>query len=130
MEALVHLQPRSEEYSIRFSEIENNQLLVEVEWDNKRHGKDITSRVYFKLEALDDSAAAVRSIMGKILKASDGLRTMTTDLEESIKALQMRIQDTHEELELYACEREIQDADVALKAADFIRIAEDAAGGI
>lgn len=118
LEALVEYRDPTEEYLVRCTpHSDGAQLLVEVEWDNRRHGKDIVYRVHFELDAAPDTAEAVRWVMGGTLAACTALKSEAASLEAACATFQKAAEDDNKTLEEYASRQEELDGDVAFKGA-------------
>lgn len=125
LEALVQINENpSEEYSVRCTPQQRGSgaaaaasLLVEVEWDNRRHGKDLVNRVHFELEPAPDPAEAVRWALGGAAGGAAALQAEASRLEESCAALAKEAEANSKTLEEYAAREEEVEGDLALKAA-------------
>jgi hypothetical protein len=115
LEALVQYQPPTEQYSLKFTEQSSTDLLVEIEFDNSRHGKDTIARLHTVLNPASDNSAAVRGLMKNILQESASLKNETAALTAACKNLEHSIQPDLKKLETYASKKEGFDSDVALK---------------
>lgn len=116
LEALVQYQPPTEQYSLKFTD-QDTDLLVEIEWDNSRHGKDIISRLHVLLNSATDSAESIRELMKSILQESGSLRLEAAALTAACTNLENEIRSDVEKLETYAKSKEYLDEDLALKGA-------------
>ena len=117
LEALVQYRQPTELYSLKFSPHDTTDMLIEIEWDNARHGKDITSRLHCVLNSAPDNAEAVRELMKSILQASASLRLEAAALTATCTNLKNAIQPELKKLEEYAIKKENLDNDIALKGA-------------
>lgn len=118
LEALVDLQPATEQYVCRFTpNSAEHTLLVEVEWDNRRHGKDLVSRVHFDLPDADDSTKSMQDMLNTLLRACNTLAAEAATKEQDCRQALEEAQNAHRQLDEYAKRKEAFDADVALKTA-------------
>lgn len=120
LEALTGMQPVTEAYTVKFTcppEGPGQRLAVEVEWDNKRHGKDATYRTHFSLDAVPDAAGAVRGVMGAMLGEFGALAAEAAALGADCEQLQGRIATDHGAVEEHATRKERKDEDTAVKVA-------------
>ncbi|KAL4538951.1 hypothetical protein Ndes2526B_g02780 [Nannochloris sp. 'desiccata'] len=116
LEALVQYQPPTERYSLKFTE-QAADLLVEIEWDNSRHGKDITARLHVLLSPATDTAGSIRELMKNILQESASLRLEAAALTAAWANLENAVQSDVKKLETYAKSKEQLEDDLALKGA-------------
>jgi len=116
LEALVQYQPPTELYSLKFTEQATN-LLVEIEWDNSRHGKDIVARSHVLLNSAADNAVSVRELMRSILQKSASLRLEAEALTAACTNLENAVGPDVKKLETYAKSKEKLEEDLALKGA-------------
>ena len=142
LEALVHLQPPTEEYIIKITpqplsgttDVTTSHtvdLLVEIEWDNRRHGKDTMSRVHFLLKSsLEPAKDIILWLMGKMVNACGGLKTETEEVDAACKAQQQSTAALHRRLEEYANRKEKLDEDAALKGAALLVAKEEELKGL
>lgn len=120
LESLVQHRQPTELYSLKFTQQDTDDLLVEIEWDNSRHGKDVTARLHFLLNRAADSAKTVRELMKKILQTSASLRIEAAALTAACTTLENKIAPDLEKLENYATVKENLENDVALKGSALI----------
>jgi hypothetical protein len=124
LEALAGMPPLTEEYVVKFRRVPAAQaggaaaLEVEVEWDQSRHGKDVTARIPLTLEAAPDAARAVReAVLGGILRECGAVAAEAAALEEECGRLTAAAEAAHARLEPHAAGREARDDETALKIA-------------
>ena len=118
LEALVNLQESTDSYIVKFTPLDGGvQLLTEVEWDAKRHGKDLTYRAHFILDAAPDAAKAVRWVMGGTLGACLAINEEASALAAACSQLQKAADEDNKTLEDLANRKEELDGDIALKGA-------------
>ena len=118
LEALVQYKDPTEEYQVRCTPHSNGaQLLIEVEWDNRRHGKDVAYRVQFELDEAHDAAEAVRWVMRASFDSCTSLEAKAGSEVADCHSLQQAAESDDKLLEEYANKKEELDGDIALKAA-------------
>jgi hypothetical protein len=117
LEALAALQPVTEEYTVNLQRQPAGHLAVEVEWDSRRHGKDVVPRTHFTLPGAPDSAAAVRGVMLGMLRECDAVRAEADGLDAECERLEAAVGVDLEPLEGVAADRRARDEDVAVKVA-------------
>jgi DNA double-strand break repair and V(D)J recombination protein XRCC4 len=116
LESLVQYRQPTEQYSLKFTE-QATDLLVEIEWDNSRHGKDITARLHVLLNPAADNAHAIRELMKNILQTSAAIKLEAATLTAACTNLEKSIQPEVQKLEAYAKIKEELENDIALKGA-------------
>jgi hypothetical protein len=106
-------------------------LLVEIEWDNKRHGKDIMARVHFLLKSSSpEPSQDILWLMGKMVDACDGLKTEAGELDAACKAQRQNTAVLHTRLEEYGNRKEKLDEDAALNGAALLVAKEEKLEGL
>jgi hypothetical protein len=117
LEALVQYRPPSEEYFLKFTEQQDGALLVEIEWDDSRHGKDVIPRLHTLLHPAEDNAATIRELMHKILQESASLRRESAELTGVCTNLGNGIESEANKLDSFASRKEGFEESLALKLA-------------
>jgi hypothetical protein len=125
LEALADLQPVTEQYTrnITFRN-DNDDMFVEVEWDNRRHGKDVTPRVHFQVPLAADLKATNQEVMAAMLDACARYAAQSDALAQQCEEKQRVLQTGYAELEALGRQKEVWDEDTALKAAALL-VAKD-----
>ena len=125
LEALADLQPVTEQYTcnITFNK-GTDDIFVEVEWDNRRHGKDVTPRVHFRVPSASDLKGTVQLVMAAMLDACARYAAQSEVLAQQCEEKRKILQSGYVELETMGRQKEDWDEGTALKAAALL-VAKD-----
>ena len=92
-------------------------LLVEVLWDDRKHGKDLVYRAHFELEPAPDAANAIVWVMGGAVGAMQALRQQADALEQACGEMTRVAEAECQSLDGVASRKEEMDGDAAVKTA-------------
>lgn len=116
LEALVQLQPPSEEYRCHLLRQAGGNLLVEIEWDQRRHGKDLPGLLKFTLNPVPDPELAAVRLLGRLLRECKSLESQAVALAQACKSSEAATERSHAQLAEYCAAKQVKDGEIAAKA--------------
>lgn len=128
LEALFQYPKPSEKYTIRITpqnSTDPHQLLMEIEWNEETHGKDVMPRIHFLLDQSQDSSQLIIDTMSKMLHEYKKLENSVVLLQHACNRAQQSVASAHTVIEAFAAKKEVKDGEYAVKSLVLIAAKQD-----